>query len=80
MSKQRAIKDFQQLSGSQKTIADLLAMSGAENIELEIPVLRDLALPADLSCDLSRQTLSEAHRLLTLPDELIKNTHQDRHR
>jgi len=44
-----SIKEYRKLSGSRQKIADLLALPGAEDIELEIPALRDVALPADLS-------------------------------
>jgi prevent-host-death family protein len=40
---------YQQLTGSRQKIADLLAMPGMEDVELEIPRLRDLARPADFS-------------------------------
>jgi len=40
---------YRRLTGSQQKIADLLAMPGIENVDLEIPPLRDLARPADLS-------------------------------
>ena len=40
---------YQRLTGSRQKIADLLAMPGIEDVELEIPRLRDLARPADLS-------------------------------
>jgi len=40
---------YRRLTGSQQKIADLLAMPGIENVDLEIPRLRDLARPADLS-------------------------------
>ena len=40
---------YQRLTGSQQKIADLLAMPGTENIELEIPRWTELARPADLS-------------------------------
>ena len=39
---------YQRLTGSRQKIADLLAMPGIEDVELEIPHLRDLARPADL--------------------------------
>lgn len=42
-----SIEEYQKLTGCRQKIADLLAMPGAENIELEIPSLRDRALPAD---------------------------------
>ncbi len=44
-----SIEDYRKLTGGDKKIADLLAMPGAEDIELEIPPLRDIARPADLS-------------------------------
>lgn len=40
---------YQRLTGSSHKIADLLAMPGIEDVELEIPLLRDLARPADFS-------------------------------
>jgi prevent-host-death family protein len=40
---------YQRLTGSRQKIADLLAMPGIEDVELEIPRLRELARPADLS-------------------------------
>ena len=40
---------YQSLTGSRQKIADLLAMPGIEDVEFEIPSLRDLARPADLS-------------------------------
>ncbi|OOG56081.1 type II toxin-antitoxin system Phd/YefM family antitoxin [Polaromonas sp. C04] len=40
---------YQRLTGSRQKIADLLAMPGIEDVELETPRLRDLARPADLS-------------------------------
>ena len=44
-----SIELYQRLTGSSQKIADLLAMPGIEDIELEIPLLRDLARPADFS-------------------------------
>ncbi len=44
-----SIEDYRKLTGGDEKIADLLAMPGAEDIELEIPALRDSARPADLS-------------------------------
>ncbi|GAB2795757.1 type II toxin-antitoxin system Phd/YefM family antitoxin [Dyella kyungheensis] len=44
-----SIEEYQRLTGGRQKIADLLAMPGVEDIELEIPPPRDLALPADLS-------------------------------
>jgi prevent-host-death family protein len=41
--------EYKRISGGRTKIADLLAMPGIEDIELEIPQLRDVALPADLS-------------------------------
>ena len=40
---------YQRLTGSGQKIADLLAMPGIEEMELEIPLLRDFARPADFS-------------------------------
>ena len=40
---------YKKICGEQTRIADLLAMPGAEDIELEIPQQRDLAQAADLS-------------------------------
>lgn len=40
---------YQRLTGSHQKIADLLAMPGTEELELEIPRLRDLAQAAALS-------------------------------
>ena len=44
-----SIEQYQRLTGTRQKIADLLAMPGIEDIELEISLLRDLARPADLS-------------------------------
>ena len=44
-----SIEEYRRITGGQQKIADLLAMSGSEDIELEIPQLRDLAQPADLA-------------------------------
>ena len=41
--------DYKKITGGRTKIADLLAMPGIEDIELDIPLLRDLAHPADLS-------------------------------
>ncbi len=41
--------EYKQITGRRTKIADLLAMPGIEEIELEIPPLRDLAQPADFS-------------------------------
>jgi len=41
--------EYKKITGGRTKIADLLAMPGSENIELDIPQLRDLAQPADLS-------------------------------
>ena len=43
------MKDYQLLSGNGQKIADLLAMPGSEDLELEIPRMRDLPRPAELS-------------------------------
>ncbi len=44
-----SIKDYQRLTEGQQKIADLLAMPGVEDIELEIPPMRDLARSEDFS-------------------------------
>ena len=41
--------EYKKICGGQTMIADLLAMPGAADIELEIPQRRDLAQAADLS-------------------------------
>jgi prevent-host-death family protein len=43
------IEEYRRLAGQRRNIADLLAMPGSENIELDIPQSRELARPADLS-------------------------------
>jgi len=40
---------YKKITGVRTKIADLLAMPGIENIEFEIPIMRDLPRPADLS-------------------------------
>jgi hypothetical protein len=40
---------YKKLTGGRTKIADLLAMPGIEDIELDIPPLRDLAQSADFS-------------------------------
>ncbi|OFZ66646.1 MAG: prevent-host-death protein [Betaproteobacteria bacterium RBG_16_56_24] len=40
---------YKKITGRHTKIADLLAMPGIEDIELEIPQLRDFAQPADIS-------------------------------
>jgi len=41
--------EYRRLRGGQPKIADLLAMPGIDEIELELPAPRDLPKPADLS-------------------------------
>jgi len=41
--------EYKKITGGLTKIADLLAMPGAEDVELDIPPLRDLAQPADFS-------------------------------
>ena len=43
------IEEYRRLAGGRRKIADLLAMPGAEDVDLAIPVQRDRARPADLS-------------------------------
>jgi prevent-host-death family protein len=40
---------YQQLTGGRKKIADLLAMPGVEDVDLNIPPFTELARPADFS-------------------------------
>jgi prevent-host-death family protein len=42
-------EEYKKITGGHTKIADLLAMPGSTDIELEIPQSRDLAQPADLS-------------------------------
>ena len=44
-----SIEEYQRLTGGRQKIADLLAMPGVEDIELDIPRPGDVAQPADLS-------------------------------
>lgn len=41
--------EYKKITGGRTKIADLLAMPGVEDLELELPSLRDLAQPADFS-------------------------------
>jgi prevent-host-death family protein len=40
--------EYRRITGGRARIADLLAMPGAEDLEIDVPRLRDLAQPADL--------------------------------
>jgi prevent-host-death family protein len=42
-------EEYKRITGGRTKIADLLAMPGIEDADFEIPQLRDLAQPADLS-------------------------------
>lgn len=44
-----SFQEYQRLTGNLPSIADLLAMPGAEAIELEVPALRGLPKSASLS-------------------------------
>jgi len=44
-----SFEEYQRITGVGKNIADLLAMPGTEDIELDIPCSHELARPADLS-------------------------------
>lgn len=44
-----SIEDYQRLTGKHRNIADLLAMPGPADIELEIPPRIERAKPVDLS-------------------------------
>ncbi|MFZ4537598.1 type II toxin-antitoxin system Phd/YefM family antitoxin [Propionivibrio sp.] len=41
--------EYKRITGIHTKIADLLAMPGIEDVDLEIPQLHDLAQPADFS-------------------------------
>jgi len=41
--------EYKRITGGRSKIADLLAMPGTEDLELDIPLSRDLARPGDLS-------------------------------
>ncbi len=43
------IAEYQRLTGGRHKIADLLALPGFEEVEIEIPARRDLPRPADLA-------------------------------
>jgi prevent-host-death family protein len=42
-------EEYKRISGTRAKIADLLAMPGAEDVEIELPRMRDLAQSAKLS-------------------------------
>jgi prevent-host-death family protein len=42
-------EEYKKITGGRTKIADLLAMPGVDDIELEIPAMRDRAQPAALS-------------------------------
>ena len=44
-----SIEEYRKLTGGHERIAELLAMPGAEEIELDVPPMREIARPADLS-------------------------------
>jgi prevent-host-death family protein len=44
-----SIDEYQRITGQRQNIADLLAMPGIEDIEFDIPQMRDIAKPADFS-------------------------------
>ena len=44
-----SIEEYQRITGERRKIADLLAMPGVEDIDLEISQAGDLAVAADLS-------------------------------
>ncbi len=43
-----SFQEYQRLTGSHASIADLLALPGAEAVELDVPPLRDLPKSASL--------------------------------
>jgi len=40
-------EEYRRITGERGRIADLLAMPGAEDVEIDIPLARELARPAD---------------------------------
>jgi prevent-host-death family protein len=42
-------EEYRRLTGGRTKIADLLAMPGSDDLELEVPAFRETARPADLS-------------------------------
>lgn len=44
-----SIEEYQRLVGPSSSIVELLAMPGAESIELELPRVRGISQPADFS-------------------------------
>lgn len=40
--------EYRRITGGRTRIADLLAMPGVEDVEIDVPLERDLARPADL--------------------------------
>lgn len=42
-------EDYQQITGSGRSLVEALSMPGLDDIELEVPRLRDLPRPADFS-------------------------------
>jgi prevent-host-death family protein len=44
-----SIEEYRRLTGGCRKIADLLAMPGIEDVALDIPPMREVARPADLS-------------------------------
>jgi PHD/YefM family antitoxin component YafN of YafNO toxin-antitoxin module len=44
-----SIEDYQQITSSHHKIADLLALPGIEDMQLDLPPSRDLAKPVNMS-------------------------------
>ena len=44
-----SIEEYRRITGERQNIADLLAMPGTEDFVFDIPKMRELAKPADLS-------------------------------
>lgn len=42
-------EEYQRLTGGRRSLVEALSMPGLEDIELDIPPMRDLPRPADLS-------------------------------
>ncbi len=43
-----SVEEYRRITGGRQSIADLLAMPGAEDIEIELPQRRSLPRPVDL--------------------------------
>lgn len=44
-----SIEEYRRLTGARRRIVDMLAMPGIAEVDLEVPAMRDVPRPADLS-------------------------------